>query len=336
MNRESDPLVSVIVPLYNCAEFLPECLESLLSQTYKNWNCVIANNCSTDGSQEIAYKYAAVDSRIRVHENQQFLKAVSNFNSGLRQISSDSKYCKIIFSDDWLFPECLEMMVAVAEANSSVGIVGAYGLQGRKVMWTGLPYPSACVSGRDIVRKFYLEDVYVFGTSTSLLFRSDLVRSRDPFFNESNLHSDTEACIELLNSCDFGFVNQVLTYTRVRPKSLTTFSAEMHTTVAGRLHELVKYGPNFLATDEIHFCIERKLNEYYRFLARNLVRRRGKDFWNYHEKKLTETGLGWSRMRLVKASLGELIGVFLNLGDMLDWFFRRRKLQREEEYLKRF
>src|SRR5215467_2703059 len=117
MSRESQPLVSVVVPLYNCGEFLAECLESILAQTYENWDCLIVDNCSTDNSAEIAQAFCSRDKRIRLHNNAQFLKAVPNFNNGLRRISPQSKYCKIVFADDWLFPSCLKEMVDVAEQS---------------------------------------------------------------------------------------------------------------------------------------------------------------------------------------------------------------------------
>src|SRR6266567_1415436 len=139
MSASSQPLVSVVVPVYNEVEYLGECLESILAQTYSNWNCVVVDNCSTDGSGEIAARYAAKDPRIRVHSNREFLRAVPNYNVAWRQISLECKYAKMVFSDDWIFPECLERMVAVAEEHPTVGIVGAYGLQGKQVMWIGLP-----------------------------------------------------------------------------------------------------------------------------------------------------------------------------------------------------
>src|ERR1700745_1608598 len=139
MKITSQPLVSVVTPVYNGGHYLAECVESVLAQTYQNWECTIVNNCSTDGTLKIAQYYAARDPRIRIHNNQKFLNAVANHNHALRQISPESKYCKVVFGDDWLFPECVERMVALAEANPSVGIVGAYGLQGSTVMWTGLP-----------------------------------------------------------------------------------------------------------------------------------------------------------------------------------------------------
>ena len=325
MKIASQPLVSIVVPVYNEEEFLGECMESILAQTYANWECTIVNNCSTDRSAEIAKRYASRDSRIRFHENQEFLRAVPNFNRALRQISSSSKYAKIVFSDDWIFPECLERMVEVAEQHPTAGIVGAYGLQGPDVMWSGLPYPTQLISGREVCRKLFLDDLYVFGTGTSLLFRADLVRARDPFYNESNLHADSEACCALLGECDFGFVHQVLTFTRVREGSLYQFSRGMNTLIAGRLHDLVNYGRQCLNEQEFQACLDQKLTEYYRFLAAQVVRRYDRAFWEYHKRKLVEAGAGFDRIRLAGALCGKFADAALNPKQALDKFLSRRR-----------
>jgi glycosyltransferase involved in cell wall biosynthesis len=236
MKVASQPLVSIVTPLYNEAAHLSECIESVLAQTYQNWNYTIVNNCSTDGSIDIANRYAAKDSRIRVHNNQTFLRAFPNHNEALRQISPDSKYCKVVFADDWIFPECLERMVALAEENPSVGIVGAYVLEGTHITCEGLPHPSVCVSGQEICRQTFLERLHVFGSANSLLYRSDLVRSRDPFFDETDIHADTDTCFALLQLADLGFVHQVLTFTRVRPESLTAVAKDFQTNFPSMLH----------------------------------------------------------------------------------------------------
>jgi glycosyltransferase involved in cell wall biosynthesis len=306
------PLVSIVTPVYNGAEHLARCMDSVLAQTYQHWDYTIVNNCSSDKTAEIARSYAANDLRFRVHENREFLRAVPNHNVALRQISPKSKYCKIAFADDLLLPECLQRMVAVAEEYPSVGIVGAYGLQGRKVMWTGLPYPEELFSGRDICRLLFLEGVYVFGTSHSLLYRSDLVRSHNPFFNESNLHADSEVCCALLNECDFGFVHQVLTVTTERPGSLREFTNDYNTLIAGQLYELVNYGPLYLTSTELESCLETMLNEYYTYLADYVGFKKDRRFWEYHRRKLTEAGVGYERGRLADALLRRLINAALN------------------------
>ncbi len=59
MDSTNMPLVSVVTPLYNNREFLEECIEIVRAQTYQNWDYTIVNNCSTDGSAEIAYTLRA-------------------------------------------------------------------------------------------------------------------------------------------------------------------------------------------------------------------------------------------------------------------------------------
>src|SRR5262249_49791124 len=152
----SQPLVSVVTPAYNEEDHIAECIESVMAQTYQNWDYTVVNNCSTDKTLEIAQRYATQDSRIRVHSNAFFLQPVANHNVALRQLSTTAKYCKMVLADDWLFPECIERMVGLAEAHPALGIVSAYGLQGAAVMWTGLPYPSTVVSGRDVCRLKFL------------------------------------------------------------------------------------------------------------------------------------------------------------------------------------
>jgi len=312
MKLESQPLVSVVTPVYNCAEYLSECIESVLAQTYQNWNYTIVNNCSTDGTAEIARRYAARDPRIRVFENQEFLRAVQNHNHALRQISPASKYCKIVFADDWIFPACLEEMVALAEEHPSVGIVGAYGLKGREVMWAGLPYPSRLVTGRDICRKLFLDRLYVFGSATSLLYRSSLVRAHDPFYNESNIHADMEACVSLLRNCDFGFIHQVLTFSRARAGSLETVSSDFNSLAAGKLYDLVTYGQNFLTPEEHTACVNRSVGLYYESLVGGMLRGLDSKYWDFHKKKLAELGIHFSRTRMLKVAMVKSFMAVLN------------------------
>src|SRR5256885_10350008 len=109
------PVVSVVTPVYNGAEYLVECIKSVINQPYENWEYVIVDNCSTDGTLEIARNYEALDSRIRVVTPNMFVGLVESGNRSLRKISPESKYTKVLHADDWLFPECLERMVELSE-----------------------------------------------------------------------------------------------------------------------------------------------------------------------------------------------------------------------------
>jgi glycosyltransferase involved in cell wall biosynthesis len=307
MNIDALPLVSVVTPVYNTEQYLAECIESVLTQTYQNWEYVIVNNCSTDRSLQIAQHYARQDARIRIYNNEQFLNQMQNWNHTLRHISAASQYCKVVHADDWLFPECIAQMVEVAEVNPSVGLVSAYRLDEDQVNLDGLPFPSTVVPGREICRIHLLGRLYLFGSPTSLLIRSDLIRNRTKFYNETNIHADKEACFDILQEGDFGFVHQVLTYTRRHNESTTTMIRRFETYRIGHLMILKKFGPIFLTPDEYKQSLKQKLDGYHKFLGQKVFERKGKGFWDYHRNELEKLGYPISVRKLIKAVLLQLL-----------------------------
>lgn len=308
----SEPLVSVVTPVYNEEAYLPECIESVLGQTYRNWNYTIVNNCSTDRSLEIAQQYAAKDSRIRVYDNERFLEMLPNHNVAVRQISEDSKYCKVLLGDDFMYADCLERMVAVAEANPTVGVVSAYERCGDQIRLTGLPEGQQFVAGREACRQFLLGALLLFGSQTSVLYRADLVRKRDPFYLEEDRFADFEACFALLRATDLGFAHQVLTFSRPRPQSMGAISADIGCHFRSSLNLLFTYGHDCLTSREFDECLERHLSECYRFLGRRLWVDQDQQFWAYHKRTLVEAGVGFDRARLARAAIRELFGLLMS------------------------
>jgi len=308
MNIASPPLVSVVTPVYNEEEHLAECIESVLAQSYQNWDYTIVNNCSTDKSLEIARRYAAKDPRIRVHDNERPLEMLANHNLALRQISPFSKYCKMVFADDRIFPPCLERMVAVAEAYPSVGVVSAYERCGQQVRMTGLPDEQTLVAGREACRQFLLDKLLLFGSQNSVLYRADLVRSRDPFYVETEMYADFEVCFALLSTSDLGFVHEILTFSRQRVRSVGAISSDIGTHFGSILGLLLTYGEGCLSSDEFEECLDRGLSRYYRFLGRRVFVESDRDFWSYHKKTFAKLGISFSGARLAKAAMGELYG----------------------------
>ncbi len=323
MSVDSPPLASVVTPVYNGEKYLAECIESILSQTYTHWEYIIVNNCSTDRSLEIAQTFAKEDARIRIHNNQEFVGKEANENIAFRQISPESKYCKMVHADDWLFPECLSQMVELAETHPSAGLVGAYGLNGTRISWDGLPYPSTVVSGREICRQTLLGRLYVFGSPTSLLIRSDLVRKRKALYNEANFHGDKEGCFDILQDSDFGFVHQVLTYTRRHNESATSFSERFNTYLLGNLIILMKYGPIYLTEVEYKECLRKHIRRYYAFLAESLIYRREIQIFHYHRTGLRDIGHPFSWTRLAEALFSEMSGIVFNPKKTLEIIVRK-------------
>ena len=285
---ESCPLVSVVTPFYNTREFLAECIESVLRQTYSNWEYVLVNNHSTDGSDDIVRSYVArFPEKIRLVRTASFLSQVQNYNFALTQISPASKYCKMVQADDWIFPECLQSMVEVGEAHPKVGIVGAYELEGGWVSLDGLPYPSPEVPGRDVCRLFFLQNLSLFGSPTSLLMRSDVVRSRTPFYEERHApFEDSHACFDFLETWNYGFVHQVLTYSRRDNESFLLRMRPYRFWLFSRLAKVIAQGKKYLSEDEYRYFLKDAEYKYFYYLGKSAMQGRDQKFWQFHRERL--------------------------------------------------
>jgi glycosyltransferase involved in cell wall biosynthesis len=105
--------VTVGLPVYNGARYLPSALEALAAQTYADLEIVISDNCSTDETEEICRAFAAQDERVRYIRRTENRGAAWNFNSVVTE--SSSPYFKWAAADDVLAPECVERCVAVLD-----------------------------------------------------------------------------------------------------------------------------------------------------------------------------------------------------------------------------
>jgi hypothetical protein len=205
-------------------------------------------------------------------------------------MSPESRYCKIVQADDWIFPQCLKEMVAVGEENPTVGIVGALAIEGAAIKNTGLPYPSRCVSGTEICRRQLLSVDFFFGSQTTTLYRADFVRSRGNLFEEGTLHADTELCYEALKTLDFGFVHQVLSFMRVRNEGISAAWRSFNPYLLDRFIVLNRFGSYFLNPEEFQARRATLQADYYAYLGLSYLRRREPEFWEHHRQGLASVG----------------------------------------------
>jgi hypothetical protein len=167
----------------------------------------------------------------------------------------------------------------------------------------GLPYPSHVVPGRQICRATLFGNLYVFGAPSNLLLRGDVIRRRAEFYGSEGLHADTDTCYEILRDSDFGFVHQVLTFTRRHNEAATAFSRRVNTYLPASVVSLVNYGRFYLTGDEYQKRFDQLMTQYYGFLASALFRGKGKDFWQYHNQELSKLGYPMKRLRVARAWL---------------------------------
>ena len=116
--NENQPLVSVIMPVYNCERFLTEAIESVISQSYQNWELLIVDDGSKDKSVPIIEFYVEKDSRIRLYKNEsgEHGPGIAR-NYGMEHISG--KYTYFIDSDDWIEKDLLQDTVTLAEKTNA-------------------------------------------------------------------------------------------------------------------------------------------------------------------------------------------------------------------------
>lgn len=329
------PKVTVITPVYNGERFIGEAIESVRQQSFTDWEYIIADNGSTDRTVEFAERHAAADSRIKVFKADSHLPIIANWNRAMRLLPSHAQYCKVLHADDRLFPECLERMVAVMDANPSVGLVGSYVLYDRLIQCDGLPLGQAVWDGREICRKTLLGQHYLFGSPSSLMVRADLVRAKPQgFYNEDNVHADFEVCYELLESCDFGFVHQVLTFTRTHPGSMgNTFSRIYNPQLVEYLGMMRKYGPKFLDKETFESVHAEMVRSYRRVIARRLVSGRGRAYWKFHKQKLQQLGYDIGELDIVRGGIEEVVRLVVHPRQaiaLITGFIARHRAERHE------
>jgi len=319
----NEPLVSVVTPFYNCAPYLAQCIESVLGQSYSQFEFILSDNCSTDGSQEIAHSYAQRDQRIRFIRQPRFLSQVQHYNRALAEISADSAYCKMVQADDLILPGCLQAMVKVFEQSKSIGLVSSYDLKGNTLRGSGFPFGSSFLAGKDMARLFLKRGVYVFGSPSTVMYSSSLVRAQNPFFREGLLHEDTEKCMEILEHWDFGFVHQVLSFLRTDNESISSAVRTYQPQLLDTYIIVKRYASTFLGPAEASDVKRESRRKYYSALAEEALQLRGPRFWRYHREGLKTINETVDFSYLGMLVTGKLLWMACNPGTMFVWAFAR-------------
>ena len=115
--------ISIVLPVYNGSEYLAESIESVLAQTYANWELIVVNDCSTDNTLAIASDFANKDARIKVFSNKENLKLPNTLNAGFEHATGE--YYTWTSDDNKYKPDALRVMVECLEKNPDTVMVYA-------------------------------------------------------------------------------------------------------------------------------------------------------------------------------------------------------------------
>lgn len=119
-NKTKNQLVSIIVPCFNQAHFLPETLDSLLNQTYQNWECIIVDDGSTDDTKKIAEEYEKRDDRFRyIYQENKGLPGARN--TGIRKAKGD--FIQFLDADDLITKDKFSVQISEYEKNRNADII---------------------------------------------------------------------------------------------------------------------------------------------------------------------------------------------------------------------
>jgi glycosyltransferase involved in cell wall biosynthesis len=214
-SKIKNPLVSVVIPTYQQAEFLPACLQSVLDQTYPHLEIVVVNDGSTDATYSILEEFAKKDSRLRIL-NQNNLGFAQATNRAIEQAKGE--YLAHTDSDDLLHPEKIERQLEFLQTNDRVDIVhtalDVIDKRGNSLM---------ILRGEDVDPKTFLAKMLfrsiVSGPATLMGKREDLLTA--PYRDKFKISEDYDRVLRLAVHYRFGYLDLPLTKWRRHEKNLT-------------------------------------------------------------------------------------------------------------------
>ena len=201
--------ISIILPVYNGARYLAESIESVINQTYANWELIIVNDCSIDDSLAIASKYASQDARIKVFSNPQNLKLPNTLNEGFKHASGE---CYTWTSDDNKYkPDALRVLSEKLENNPNAVMVYAdytcIDSNGHEIELAKKPEPRFLFTGNVIGACF--------------LYSAEVAKKIGTYDADMFLAEDYDFWIRLYKVGEILHVEDDLYYYRIHENSLT-------------------------------------------------------------------------------------------------------------------
>lgn len=194
-------MISIIVPIYNIEQYLPQCIESICNQTYRDLEIVLVNDGSTDGCRDICESYRKKDSRIVVIHKEN-MGLVSARKAGMRAASGE--YIAYVDGDDWIEPVMYERMYqAITKQNVDVVMCGRYEDTGNfhKPVFHGIAegkYEKAALI-EEVYPRMIVNDAFfewgIFPSVWDKLFRRDCIERFQMAVDERIVMGEDAACV---------------------------------------------------------------------------------------------------------------------------------------------
>lgn len=220
---DTAPLVSVFMPVYNAGIYLAEAIDSILNQTYTNFEFVILNDGSTDKSEEIIKSFN--DPRIRLENNERNIGLIASLNRGLTLCKG--KYIARMDQDDISLPTRLEKQISWLEGHPEYGLIGCWFEDfGDQIEPKIVRYSSDDTHIR--IRHLYQTHI----SHPTAVLRTEIIRKHQLTFDPDFVHGeDYNFWVTLSSYALLSNYEEVLVRKRDHPRSITNqFASTMHAT----------------------------------------------------------------------------------------------------------
>jgi len=222
------PKISVLIPTYNYARFLPEAIESVLAQDLTDFELILSDDCSRDESAEIIRRYASQDSRIRAHLHPANLGMVPNWNWCRQQARGE--YLQFLFGDDrFSSPQALGKMAAMLDqhASASMAVCARHVIDEHSEIfdfWDHLE-TEGLHRGYDVGRRCLLQLQNLIGEPSVVMLRADrLKRGFDPRYRQI---VDLELWCHVLQTGDLAYTKEPLCQFRRHARQQSEANSEL-------------------------------------------------------------------------------------------------------------
>ena len=218
------PQITVAMPVYNGEGYVHLAIQSVLDQTYSDFELLIVDNCSTDGTLEVVKAFS--DPRIRLHVNTSNLGMVGNWNRSVELATGE--YIKFLSHDDLLDTTCLEEQIAgfMRHKQENIGIVTCkkkiINKDGKKVMpGFGLRGQSRTISGSVAIRKSIRSGRNIIGEPSVVLINTNVLKASGPF-ELPEFTPDIKMWFKILQKKDLYFIDKTLASYRISEQSTSS------------------------------------------------------------------------------------------------------------------
>jgi glycosyltransferase involved in cell wall biosynthesis len=234
----SVPKVSVLIPAYNAEKYLGEAIDSILNQTFTDFECIMIDDCSTDNTWKIIQKYAKKDSRIVGVKNEKNLGIAGNLNKAISL--SKGKYLARMDADDWAYPERFEKQVQFLDTHIEVGIVGG-AMEVRDETLEKVLYVRSYAQDDALLRKYMFKQSPF--SHPCIMYRKEVIQ--DNLYNEKlSPTEDYDLYFRVGKKYQFANLQDIVLKYRTSNTQSSTAKAnrQQYLTLYIRLKALVEYG----------------------------------------------------------------------------------------------